>query len=287
MNDVHFTTNRYVTAATIHSVRNAKEDESLNIDSLLEPLRELEGRFRLEVPEEYVKEERIRESSDQQTATFIITWYDIENKDTKDDMEPLNLEPIIDELAEAVLGSNDDITFQIAHHRRGRHTFVSAVKVQFKPDTNRTAGFRREGQDIVPPDTYPVTLYIGDDIFGIDSDNGVTYRTIKNGEVLGDNFESAADAAGSLIGPAISMIMDLEASKGRDDQLAVEQDFLVGISDYYLNSDTISEDAKEHLVSFVELVTNRDLVSTLEHQHENDEENYEIDYDVDNEEDGF
>lgn len=275
LNDFRLSTNRYLKPGAGYVLA---EDDASKIESLLEPLRELEGRFRLEVPEEYVKEERIRESSDQQTATLIITWYDVENKDDKDDVEPFNLEPVIDELAEAVLGSKDDITFQTAHDRRGRHTFVSAVKVQFKP---RTAGFRREGQDIVPPDTYPVTLYVGDDVFGIDSDDGVTYRTTKNGEVLGDGFESAADAAGSLVGPAISMLMAVEAEKGRDDQLAVEQDFLVGISDYYLNSDTISEDAKEHLVAFVELVTNRDLVSTLEHQHEGDEEEYEVDYDDD------
>jgi hypothetical protein len=256
--------------------RMAEEDPD-KIDSLLEPLRELEGRFRLEVPEEYVKEERIRESSDQTTASLVITWYDVENKDPESDTEPLNLEPVIDELAEAVLGSHDDIDFQTAHERRGRHTFLSAVKVQFKP---KTAGFRIEGQDIVPPDTYPVTLYVGDDVFGIDSDDGVTYRTTKNGEVLGESFESAADAAGSLVGPAIEMLMAVESSKGREDQLTVEQDFLIGISDYYLNSDTISEDAKEHLVAFVELVTNRDLVSALEHQHEEDDD-YGVEYDDD------
>lgn len=264
----------YITPQGSWTVTAKEEDSSKDIDSLIAPLRELEGRFRLEVPEEYVKEERIRESSDQQSATFLVTWYDVENKDASADPEPLNLEPVIDELAESVLGSKNELTFQTIHERRGRHTFLSAVKVQFKA---RTAGFRREGQDIVPADTYPVTLYFGDDVFGIDSDDGVTYRTTKNGEVLEDGFESAADAGGSLVGPSIRMLIDLESSKGRGDQLTVEQDFLVGISDYYLNSDTINEDAKEHLVAFVELVTNRDLVSTLEHQHE-DEADYEVDY---------
>lgn len=282
LRDFKLTTNHYV--RPVYNIVKSAEEDPDKTESLLEPLRELEGRFRLEIPEEYVKEERIRESSDQQTATFLITWYDIENKDPDSDIEPMNLEPIIDELASAVLGSNDDITFQTAHDRRGRHTFMSAIKVQFKP---RVAGFRREGQDIVPPNTYPVTLYVGDDVFGIDSDDGVTYRTTKNGEVLGEGYESAADAAGSLVGPAISMLMAVEAEKGRDDQLAVEQDFLVGISDYYLNSETISEDAKEHLIAFVELVTNRDLVSTLEHQHEDDDESYEVDYDAAAAEDGF
>lgn len=254
---------RFLTTPHHSFSKIAEEDDTIS-ESLLGPLRELQGRFRLEVPDEYVKEERIRESSDQQTATLTITWYDVENKDPSTNTEPLNLEPVINELAESVLGDKEDLNFQVAHERRGRHTFLSAIKVQFKA---RLAGFRIEGRDIIPSDTYPVTLYIGDDVFGIDSEDGLTYRTTKNGEVLGDGFTSAADAAGSLIGPAISMLIEVEAEKGRDDQLAVEQDFLVGIADYYLNSETISEDAKAHFIQFVELVTNRDLISALE-EHE-------------------
>jgi hypothetical protein len=236
-------------------------DDAVEIDSLLKPLRELQGRVRLEVPESYLKEERIRESSDQQSASYIVTWYDVENMKEEEGKEPLDLEPIIDEVAEIVLGSKDGIEFKVEHQRRARHTFQTTVKVNYTG--KKTAGYR-SAQDIVPSDVYPVTLYIGEDVFGIDSDDGLDFRITENGDVLADGYGSAPDAFGAVVTAAIDKLRDLEASKGREDQLTVEQEILVGISDYYLNSDTISDDAKGHLVEFVELVTNHDLASTLE-----------------------
>ena len=235
--------------------------DDVEIDSLLKPLKELQGRVRLEVPESYLKEERVRESSDQQNASYVITWYDVENMKEEKDQEPLDLEPIIDELAEIVLGSKDGIEFGIEHQRRARHTFQTTVKVTY--NGKKTAGYRT-AQDIVPSDVYPVTLYIGEDVLGIDSDDGLDYRITENGDVLADGYDSAPDAFGAVVTAAIDKLRDLESSKGREDKLTVEQEILVGISDYFLNSDTISPEAKQHLVEFVELVTNHDLASALE-----------------------
>lgn len=234
------------------------DDAAVKIDSLLEPLRELQGRFRLEVPESYVKEERIRESSDQESASYVITWYDVENMKEEEGVEPLDIEPILNELAEIVLGSKDGIEFSTETIRRARHTFQTTIKVNFSA---KTAGFRF-AQDIIPANVYPVTLYIGEDVYGIDSEDGLSYRLTENGDTLADGYGSAPDAFGALFTLAIEKLADLE--EGRSDKLTVEQELLVGISDYYLNSDTISEDAKKHLIAFVELVTNHDLISTLE-----------------------
>lgn len=241
------------------SFRFAADD--VEIDSLLKPLKELQSRVRLEVPESYLKEERVRESSDQQSASYVITWYDVENMKEQEGHEPLDLEPIIDELAGVVLGSKDDIEFSTEHHRRARHTFQTTVKVNYSG--KKTASFRG-AQDLVPSDVYPVTLYVGEDVLGIDSDDGIDYRITENGDVLADGYGSAPDAFGAVVTAAIDKMRELESSKGREDQLTVEQEVLVGLSDYFLNSDTISEEAKGHLVEFVELVTNHDLASTLE-----------------------
>ena len=260
-----YTANKDPKPMSTPSFRFAADD--VEMESLLEPLRELQGRFRLEVPESYVKEERIRESSDQQSASYVITWYDVENMKDDNDQEPLDLEPIIDELAEVVLGSKDGIEFSTEHHRRARHTFQTTVQVIYSG--KKTAGFK-SAQDIVPSDVYPVTLYVGEDVLGIDSDDGLDYRITENGDVLADGYGSAPDAFGALVTAAIAKLRDLEADKGREDQLTVEQDLLVGLSDYFLTSDTISDEAKGHLVEFVELVTNHDLASALEDRENNE-----------------
>jgi len=236
--------------------------------SLLGPLDEFQGRFRLEVPKAYIKEERSREASDQQSATHTIVWYDTENMRDSEE-EPLDLEPIIEELAETILGDKDYLEHSVSHDRLGRHKFQSIISVNFKKDEKeKTGAVIRLGQDIVPAGDYPASLYIGDDVFGIDSDDGLTYRITQNGEVIEEDYESAPMAFGRLLTLSIEKLKEVEASKGREDQLDVEQDLLIGIAGYFLDSETIPEDAKIHLVDFVELTTNKDLEAALDEVEE-------------------
>jgi hypothetical protein len=242
------------------SKRRIRVAEELAVDTRVQYLRDLQDLVNFEVPDSFTKEVGIRESSDQSTATFYLAWYKHENNDP--DARTIDARQIIDDLAERIF-ADSDISYEVSHDRKARNLTQSTVTAKF----TTTASVRR-AQEIVPPATYPFSVYIGDDVFGIDSDNGVTYRITQNGEILGDNYESPADAAGALVGVMFYGLADLEAESGRDDPDAFEQDFMLGLSDFILTNERISIEAKEHYIAFVELVTNRDVAAVLEEQSE-------------------
>jgi len=260
-------------------LRFSREEESdAPRKSLLGPLDEFQGRFNLEVPKSYIKEERSREASDFQTATHTIVWYDTENmKDSDREEDSIDLEPIIEEIAASVLGSKDYLDYSVSHTSQGRHKFQTTISVNFKAPPSTVASlFFRRGQDLIPAGDYPVSLYIGDDVFSIDTtDGGISYRITENGEAVEEGYDSAPMAFGRLITEVIGKLESVEGTQGRDDLLTVEQEVLIGMSKYFLDSEVIPEDAKIHLIDFVEFVTNRDLEAQLDPiEEENEDSEY-------------
>ncbi len=227
-------------------------------DSLLEPLQELQDRISLEVPPSYVKEEHIRESSDQQTANYVITWYTTEDADpTGDD---LDVETIIESMTASVLNSKEGVEWDMSSEPIGTNTFRSSIQVKFTPTT---ANVLKIAQDISPAAEAPVSFYIADDVYGVDSPDQLEYRILKNGEVYSDGYDSLPDALGGMFGEVLSAVQDMEMEKGEDPN-TVRGDFLLGIADLIMGDEAISEEAKEHFVVFVELLTNRDVEAYTE-----------------------
>jgi hypothetical protein len=195
-----------------------------------------------------------------------LVWYDIEN--LQEDSEELDVEPIIEDVASQVLGNMDWLEYSLTTDRTARHTFQTSIQVKYKNE-ERTASLKRVAQDIVPPDAYPFSVYAGEDIYGIETEaEGESYRITENGISLEEDFPSASLAFGSLVGPLLERLKEIEAGEGREETLQVDEDFLLGLAAYVMGNGQITEEAREHFVTFVELVTNQDLEAQLEEPEE-------------------
>jgi hypothetical protein len=215
------------------------------ISSLVLPLRELRDRISLEVPDTFIQEESIRESADQQTASLLIVWY--EREDNRPDGEFLDVKSIIDRLVEDVL-SDKPIDYERTEDEKKQNVTQTLIKLYW--DETKTAA--------VPPEFPEAELFVdfGENEYEI-VDDGDSFTVLRNGEVSDDKQPSIAYALGTLTGRALD---DLAEAGKADAYDQVDQDFLLAVSQFLIDSPIVpDDDVRDLFVEFVELVTNREF----------------------------
>lgn len=223
------------------------------IESLIYPLQELQDRLSLEVPASFIREESIRESADQRKATYSMVHYLTEdNAPDSENPATLDVEPIVDALAEDVLGKYENIEWDMYTEELSRSTRDTVVSVYWS-DQERTADTEQIGG--VPYDVIPLTIYAGDRVYNLATD-GNTYVILKDGQVLVEDLPSPAYALGQLVPHLRSELAEIENSEGIEP--SSNNDFLAGIATTVVDMPDMPEDAKEHFVQFYELTTLKD-----------------------------
>jgi hypothetical protein len=228
------------------------------IESLIYPLQELQDRLSLEVPASFIREESIRESADQQKATYSMMHYLTEDN-APDDENPatLDVEPIVEALAEDVLGKYENITWDMYTDELSRSTRDTVVSVYWTDNDTRTAA--TEQIDGVPYDVVPLTIYAGDRVYNLATD-GNSYVILKDGQVLVEDLPSPAFALGQLVPHLREELAKIENTEGIEP--SSEDDFLAGVASTVVDMPDVSDEAKEHFVQFYELTTLKDWDAT-------------------------
>lgn len=219
------------------------------LDSLIYLLQELQDRVSLEVPAAFVKEESIREATDQNVAKYSIVYYDTANNEP--DGDELDVEPIVDRLAKDVMETYA-VDYDVDHVGRSRNSHETVVTVRW--DDQRKAQFRKA--DVGPTAALPVTIYVGQDVYNLTTD-GQTYAILKNGEPVVQAAPSPAYALGAMLGVLQAALPDVETSESMPP--SPPTDFLAGLAMHIVETPGISDEAKEHFVQFFELVTLHDF----------------------------
>lgn len=223
------------------------------IESLIYPLQELQDRVSLEIPAAYIKEESIRESTDQQSAKYGISYY--ETADNEPDGDEMDVTPVLERLAEDVM-SGYEVDWDIQHDDRSRSTITTTVSV-FWPEQPREAAFRQAGDEL---DVVPLTVYADQNVINIATD-GNTFQVLLNGEKVVDDAPSAQYALGQLVPIMREQLEEIETTQG---SASSPNDFLAGMALTLIDSPTIPDEAKEHFVKFYETTTLKDFEAALE-----------------------
>jgi len=223
--------------------------------SLIEPLRELQDRIRLEVPEEYVKTEEIRESADQQTAGLTLIWYD--RADGKPDGEPMDVEPIVDRLTEEVLMQYPIAWDFSTQDEDNVFTHETQVKARWQEGKEPTTA------DVPPDDSvdpYSFTTTVGNVTYAVATTHGTEWSVLRNGEVVEDGLGSVPAAFGAMVKHLLADLSligeELGNPSAADDG---DLDFLTALAPALASSPVVSEEARGHLITFVEMVTGHEL----------------------------
>jgi hypothetical protein len=223
--------------------------------SLIYPLEELQDRISLEVPASYIKEESIRESSDQQQARLQIIWYTTEDNDPEG--QQLNVAKKITPIVEDVM-ANKPVNYDIMSESRSRNTYMTMVTLTWADDK-----VARTAAEVTTANEVPLTFYANENVYSFLLD-GTTVSLLKNGGVLADGFDSLAQAFGAATAPLVDEIATISNVPGED----VLIDSLFGAAEYVVDSDALSDKAKESFVDFFELATNKDFDAVIREEDE-------------------
>ena len=223
--------------------------------SLIEPLRELQDRIRLEVPEEHVKHEEIRESADQQTAGLTLTWYD--RADGAAEGELMDVEPIVNRLVDEVLESHP-VAWDVSTQPQGDiFTHETQVKLRWMENYQPVKAEVPADSSVDP---YRMTVQVGDIQYAIVTDHGTEWSIERQGEVVEQELVSVAAALGALVKHLLADLTLIGEELGNPEAAdAGDLDFLMSLAPALASSPVVSEEALEHLVKFVEMTTGHEL----------------------------
>lgn len=228
------------------------------ITSLIYPLQELQDRVSLEIPTAFLKEEGIREATDQLTAKYAVVYYT--TADNEPDGDEMDVRAVLERLAKDVMSSYE-IVWDIQHDERSRSTQGTTVSVSWPevpPEGPREAMFRRANDAM---DVVPLTIYADQNVYNITTD-GNTFQILRNGQPAVQDAPSAQYALGALIPLLREELTEIENTNGMEPSPV--NDFLAGLALSIIDTPEIPDEAKEHFVKFYELVTLRDFGAATE-----------------------
>lgn len=229
--------------------------------SLLEPLREVQERLRLEVEETYTRQEEIREAADKQTARFTYVWY--HRRGGSPEGAEKDVGGIIERLSDEVF-ENKPVAYAIVTDPRTRDTSQTMVSIRWTEGYEPKAAARPELEAVDP---YRFSISVGESDYSIGTEHGTTFEVQRNGETVESECASAAHALGKLIKHLLIDITEIDEARGNHDAADdADRDFLLGLAPDIASSPIVSEEARKHLVDFVELVTNKDLAAESEEE---------------------
>lgn len=222
-------------------------------------LRELQDRVSLEIPESVIKEEELSESHDGRIGRYVLVWYLDAEQEAHE-----NVEQTVKSLVKQVIDPSEGVTYSIADVSRSRDTSQIMVTVEVVEEPVTAA--RRTAYEVVPPMALPFQLTFQDSEYKIEStDGGETWSLMRNGEAVEEELPSVAFALGKL---QKHLLVDLsygeELSTGESEEALlvedqIDKDFIVSTSEFLANSPLVTDEALEHLTTFVELVTKREF----------------------------
>jgi len=233
------------------------------ITSLVYPLQEIQDRASLEIPTEYFREESISESSDQQIAHYRLTYYVRADNDPSG--ETIDVRAKFDQIVPDVMRNNDyaDMVWEITEDERGRNERGITVTVTWEEDQPQEeplfTGAYRQANDAMS--VVPLTVYADQDVYNVATD-GNTFQVLHNGKPVVEDAPSAAYALGAMVPLLRDALQQIEHTNGMEP--SGSNDFLAGIAMAIVDSPEITDEAKEHFVTFYELTTLRDWDAVTE-----------------------
>ena len=223
------------------------------ITSLIYPLQELQDRMSLEVPAAFIKEEGIRESSDQLTAHYGLVYYT--HADNDPDGDEMDVQPVLERLAHDVLDAYE-VEWTVTNDDRGRNTLSTLITVmwpeELQEDPPTDAGLRVANDAV---DVVPLTIYADQDVYNVATD-GNDFQVLLNGKKVIEAAPSAAYALGAMVPLLRDALVDIEVNNGMEP--SAPNDFLAGIAMAIVDTPDMTDEAKEHFVKFYELTTLKD-----------------------------
>lgn len=223
--------------------------------SLLEPLREVQERLRLEVEEDFIKQEEIREAADQKTARFTCVWYHHRNGDPF--LDEMDVGSIVERLADEVF-ENKPVAYAVHSEPRTRDTSQTMVSIRWAEGytPSKTASSDPEAESVDP---YNLDISVGNNTtLSLRTTSGTDFDILKNGEPIETDIDAAATALGSLTMHLLDAVASIDKERGRHDSVEHSHlEFLLGLVPALAQSPLVDDAAREHLVSFFELATNK------------------------------
>lgn len=212
--------------------------------------------MRLEVPEEHTKGEDIRESPDRSTAGLTLVWYNRE--DGEPEGEELDVEPIVDRLADEVL-SKYPVAWTVSHEPQDLYTFESYVKLRWADDAEMSTAAADTPAD-TSIDPYQVSMSIGGTDFQLYTHHGTDWEVLRAGEPVESDLEGVAAAFGALVQHGLDELTALGMEEGNPSATVdMNLEFMSSIVDMLLASPIVTDEAREHLITFVEMVTGHEV----------------------------
>lgn len=218
----------------------------------------LEGRIALEFPSSLIKEEKISESYDRQSARYVVVWYNTNEKG-----QSVDLSSRVRALATEVIDDDAKAWFSAEVNELVRSQETSQLMVTYikkeKPAITTKAAVE-ENQVVAP-----VELKAGDSTYRVVSSSGGTTWDVV--DAAGTKVESDLTSVPAAVGKALKhVLVDLsyleEVSGGKTTQKALDdldRGFIESVLSWIYNSPVVNKAAKKQLKEFVELVTKHDF----------------------------
>lgn len=212
----------------------------------------LRNRLTLEIPASYIREETIRESDDQDEASYVLTWY--RHADAEEEASTINAAEVIEEAAKHLIGLDYEMPYKIGHRKVADGVYRTAVIVRMPKGEGEKRESSIRGASI--DESVPVTLYLGSDVYNVGID-GAEFALLKNGHLIEAGLPSVSFSLGRLIFHALSELPTIESENAIE--ASDPTDFLVGIAQAVIDSPDIDEEALAHFVAFYEMVSLQDF----------------------------